>query len=142
MKKLSDKAYNIKLQLLRTWFDLKFWLHKTDRHPAIREGEVWWCNFGENIGVEINGKHALSLRPVLIYKKYNQHSFFGLPLTSQIYHRGTWYVHFDFQEKERVCILSQGRSMSVNRLYKRMGEADETDLSRINQAFIDLHNKK
>lgn len=139
MKKLSDKAYNIKLQLLQTWFDLKFWLHKTDRHPAIREGEVWWCNFGENVGVEMNGKDKLLLRPVVIYKRYNKHSFLGLPLTSQAYHQGSWYVHFFFQKKEQVCVLNQGRSMSVNRLQRRIGRIDETDLRRIKEGYIALH---
>lgn len=140
MKNIPDKAYLIiKQQLLRTWFDLKFWLHKVNRHPAIREGEVWWCNFGENIGVEMNGKNKLSLRPVVIYKKYNQHSFFGLPLTSQTYHQGGWYVHFYFQKKEQVCVLNQGRSMSVNRLYQRKGRIDEADFQMIKQRFLRLH---
>lgn len=140
MKNIPDKAYIIiKKQLLKTWFDLKLWLHKVDRHPAIREGEVWWCNFGENVGVEMNGKNRLSLRPVLIYKKYNRHGFLGLPLTSQIHHGGSWYVHFLFQKKERVCVLNQGRSMSVNRLYRRMGEVDEKDFTEIKIHHLDLH---
>ncbi len=141
MKNIPDKAYIlVKSQLLKTWFDLKLWLHKVDRHPAIREGEVWWCNFGENVGVEMNGKNKLSLRPVVIYKKYNQHFFFGLPLTSQAYHHGSWYVHFYFQRKEQVCVLCQGRSMSVNRLQRCIGEIDESDMEKIKREFMKLHS--
>ncbi len=129
----------IKSNLLRQWFTVKLGLHKINRHPKVNEGEVWWCNFGENVGVEINGKHKLFLRPVIILKKYNQHFFLGLPMTSQIQHTGSWYVHFKFQDKERVCVLSQGRSLSVNRLYKRMGRLDEVDLMHIREKYILLH---
>ncbi len=130
-----------KFELLKGWFVVKLRVHKINRHPRIREGEIWWCNFGENVGVEINGKKGLYLRPVLILKKYNQHFFFGLPLTSKIYHNGPWYAHFNFQDQERVCILSQGRSLSVNRLYRKMGEADEADLAKIRSVFIVLHHE-
>ena len=37
------------------WFELKE-SHTTGRVPDTREGEVWWCAVGENVGVEINGK--------------------------------------------------------------------------------------
>ena len=36
-------------------------MHNTGRLPAIKEGEIWWCAMGENIGVEINGKNEIAV---------------------------------------------------------------------------------
>ena len=36
-------------------------LYNTGRVPAIKEGEIWWCAMGENIGVEINGKNEIAV---------------------------------------------------------------------------------
>ena len=35
------------------WINLKEKLHFNAKAPRISEGEVWWCSFGENVGVEI-----------------------------------------------------------------------------------------
>lgn len=50
------------------WINLKAKLHDMNRLRAVHEGDVWWCAMGENIGVEINGKHEVFSRPVLVFK--------------------------------------------------------------------------
>lgn len=49
------------------WMGVKEKLHYEARLPSIREGQIWWCSFGENVGIEINGKNETFSRPVFIY---------------------------------------------------------------------------
>ena len=53
------------------WIGLKEKLHNTEYVPPFfKEGEIWWCHLGENVGTEMNGKGDFFTRPVLILKKY------------------------------------------------------------------------
>lgn len=54
------------------WIILKEKLHNIGRLRTIHEGEIWWCAMGENVGVEINGKHDVFSRPVLVFKKLSR----------------------------------------------------------------------
>ena len=112
------------------WIGLKEKLHFSGSLPRIKEGDIWWCSCGENVGVEINGKNKLFSRPVFIYKKLSRYGFIGIPLTSQK-KEGSWYVEFDFQNKQQTAVLSQIRTFSVARLSSRMGELDNSDIEKI-----------
>ena len=119
----------------REWIELKEKLHFSGSAPKINEDEIWWCSFGENVGVEINGKNKLFSRPVFIYKKLSRFGFIGIPLTSQD-KVGSWYVKFDFQGKNQVAVLSQIRTFSVARLSSRMGKLDKNDSRKIRDSLI------
>lgn len=134
-----EKYNQEKSELLRQWFGVKLNLHNGTR-PVLRfsEAEVWWCNFGENIGVEVNGKNELFTRPVLIFKKLNKHSFMGIPLTSQP-HFGSWYVKFGFKDKIDYANLAQAKTLSSKRLHDRMGELTRGDFEQVKIAFKKLY---
>ncbi len=124
------------------WMELKENLHGIGRLPAIKEGEIWWCAMGENVGVEINGKNEVFSRPVLVFKKLSRYGFMGIPLTSQP-HEGDWYVSFVFRDKTSVAALAQARVLSVSRLFKRMGTIPNSDLELVREGFSKLYlNKK
>jgi mRNA interferase MazF len=99
--------------------------------PLFKEGEVWWCFIGENVGVEISGKGDLFTRPILILRRYNQYSFFGLALTTK-QKDGIWYVPIEFNGKRQNVILSQGRIFDYRRLKEKMG-ADIRNISNYHQ---------
>lgn len=105
-------------------------LHDFGRLPDVKSGEIWWCAVGENVGVEINGKGRAFMRPVLIYKKLSKFGFIGVPLTSQP-HNGNWYVDFRFKGKMQYAIFAQIRNISVKRLYRKMGYADDIDMLKV-----------
>ena len=123
------------------WILLKEKLHNIGRLPVIKEGEIWWCAVGDNVGVEINGKNSVFSRPVLIFKKLSRYAFMGIPLTSQ-HHEGTWYVSFSFRSKTEYAVLSQARVISVSRLYTRMGEVSDPDYNLILDGFKKLYIDK
>ncbi len=123
------------------WIGLKTKLHRIGRLPVIKEGEIWWCAIGENIGVEINGKSKVFSRPVLVFKKFGRCSFMGIPLTSKS-HEGTWYASFVFQGKAECAVLSQARVISVSRLYSRIGELSDSDYNLVLNKFLNLYDDR
>ena len=106
--------------------------------PKINEGDVWWCGFGENVGVEINGKSSRFSRPVVVMKKLSRYGFMGIPLTSQE-KTGTWYAKIIFLNKPEFAAICQARVMSVSRLYSKIGRIPESDLIIIKKAFHELY---
>lgn len=119
------------------WMVRKAAFHFDAKKPSIKEGEIWWCGVGENVGVEINGKSERFSRPVLVVKKYGKYSFLGVPLTSQA-HEGSWYVGFRFLKKDSWAVLVQARTFSVSRLYDRLGTLPESDLELVRTRLIGL----
>ena len=47
------------------WIELKEKIHFSNSAPKINEGDIWWCGFGENVRIEINGKSSRFSRPVI-----------------------------------------------------------------------------
>ncbi|MBQ5812168.1 hypothetical protein IIW29_01165 [Candidatus Saccharibacteria bacterium] len=76
------------------------------------------------------------MRPVYIFKKNGKLSFAGIPLTTRA-HEGYGYVKFRFKNKETYAVLSQYRTISVFRLLRKMGEADDADIDLIRQGLGD-----
>ncbi len=93
---------------------------------------------GENVGVEINGKSSTFARPVLIFKKLSRYGSLGIPLTSKP-HQGSWYAPFRFQGRNQVAVLAQIRVISVSRLYRKIGDIDDSDKTIIREAFRNLY---
>ena len=120
------------------WIRLKAKIHFHGIYRNMKEGDVWWCSMGENIGVEINGKHEYFLRPVLVYKKLSRFGFMGIPLTSQP-HIGSWYVRFVFQGRVEYGVLSQARVFSAFRLYRKMGAVSDPDMMLLKEGFKKLY---
>ena len=117
---------------------LKEKIHFSSSAPKINEGDIWWCGFGENVGIEINGKSSRFSRPVLIMKKLSQKGFMGVPLTSQE-KTGSWYAKFEFLGKNEYAALCQARVMSTSRLYSKIGQIPKADLEIVKKAFHELY---
>ena len=122
----------------KEWIRLKEDLHFHSSLPRISEGEVWWCSCGENIGIEINGKSARFTRPVLIMKKLGRRGFMGIPLTSQE-KTGSWYVKFNFLNKNQFAAICQARVLSVSRLHGKIGQIPNSDMVIIKKSFHKLY---
>lgn len=120
------------------WIRLKMRLNHVNRMPDINEGEIWWAAVGKNVGVEINGKNEQFSRPVLIYRKLSREGFMGIPLTSQR-HAGTWYFRISLRDKASIAVLAQARTMSVSRLYSKMGEIPRAEMEVLRRKFVALY---
>jgi mRNA interferase MazF len=122
------------------WIGLKEKLNNNDHKPPLfKEGEIWWCAIGENVGVEVNGKGKQFSRPVYIYKKLSANGFLGIPLSTAL-KVGTWYSEITFQERKILANLAQCRVFSYLRMYEKMGTLDETDILKIKNEFLRLYS--
>jgi len=121
------------------WFQIKEKLQSSDHKPPLfKDGEVWWCHIGENVGIEINGKGGAFTRPIFILKKYDKYSFLGLPLSTKI-KNGTWYVQVDFGSKQQIVSLNQGRILDYRRFKEKMGQMEELEIEKVRKAYVALH---
>lgn len=123
MDKLGNKDF-------KGWIKIKEKIHFRKILRSFNEGEIWWCNVGENVGSEICGKGKDFLRPVLVINKLSKYNFIGIPLTSKE-HRGTWYVNFVFQNKKQCAIVAQIENISAYRLHHKLGRIPEPDLNKV-----------
>lgn len=122
------------------WIGLKEKLHRrSEKYIFLKEGEIWWCAVGENIGIEINGKGSMFSRPVLIYKKLGKLGFLAIPLSSQI-KQGPWYAGIEFKRKGISANLAQVRVISTARLYEKMGEVTSDDFKKVKDGFLRLYS--
>jgi mRNA interferase MazF len=103
--------------------------------PFPREGWVWVCSMGINIGVEQNGTGKTFERPVLIVKKFNNQMYWVVPLSSK-QKKFDFYHNFTDPNRNAVSlILSQMRLMSIKRLHREMyllsGEVFENAVGKL-----------
>jgi mRNA interferase MazF len=54
------------MNLFNIWNKTKQRINQKNNFFKIKEGEIWWCNLGYNIGSEVYGKGNSFLRPVLV----------------------------------------------------------------------------
>jgi len=106
------------------WNILKKKLDRREKYPSFKESQIWWLNVGLNVGDEECGKGTRSVRPVLILKKFNNHFFLAVPLSSK-QKDNKYYFNFEFREKEQAAIMCQVRCFSAKRLGDLYGELKE-----------------
>ncbi len=128
------------LKKILEWIKLKEVIHKRIHAPPLfKEGEIWWCYIGENVGIEINGKSDEFTRPMLILKKYDYQSFLSLPLTTKV-KIGTWYVPIKLNGNIQTVTLVQGRVLDFRRLKEKIGQLDSPELSKVWKGYLELHS--
>jgi mRNA interferase MazF len=109
------------MNYFREWHNIKEKVHQRKNLPNFKEGEIWWCNLGLNVGHETDGKSSVFTRPVLVIRKFSRHTFWGIPLTTKI-KNNPYYFEFIFKEKNQCSQLSQLKLFSANRLLNSLGK--------------------
>lgn len=122
------------------WIKLKRRLHEASHKPPyVSERDIWWVSLGQNVGSEINGKSDKFSRLALIYKKLAHGFYFVIPTTTQK-REGTWYVHFEYEEKDMYACLHQARAIDHRRLFSKLGQIDDDDFTLVKNGFMGLYN--
>lgn len=112
------------------WNSLKKKLNSEGSIKNFREGDVWFCSIGNNVGHEQNGKNTFFERPVLIVRKFTKNYFWAIPLTS-VDRTGPYSYKFEFNEKECIGLLFHLRSYDRRRLQRKSGSVPEKTLHKI-----------
>lgn len=121
------------------WCHQKKQLHAITPTLVFKEGEVWWCSVGANVGSEVLGKGPKFTRPVIVLKKLSQEACIVVPVTSQRPKQlGTWYHAMHFNERDQFVMMHQLRMVSVRRFGSRMVELPEADFTGLKTAIKGL----
>ncbi len=100
--------------------------HINDIEPHFyREGEVWWCSIGVNVGVEMDGKGSNFDRPVVVVKGFSRDSLLIVCLTG---HRkdDSHHVYLGkIYDRDASANLSQVKLIDSRRLIERLETLDE-----------------
>ncbi len=118
----------------QNWIKLKEKLDGVSSKVLFKEREIWWCALGCNVGTESNGKGNRFSRPVIVFKKLTQTSFYGIPLTTKL-KAGSWYVPFKQNGIENRAMLNQIRIFDNKRLFTKLGTLDTNDWRNLKQKF-------
>jgi len=122
----------------REWIEKKIETEKKSVLALFQPRDIFWTRVGENIGFEQGGKDENFIRPVLVVKKFNNHVFWGIPLTTAK-KSGKYYIGFEFiHGKKSTAILSQLKLFDVKRLEKKIGVISKKDFTRIKKALLEI----
>lgn len=120
------------------WIQAKMYIDRQARGGIIiKEGEVRWCSLGENIGDEENGKGEVFRRPVLVFKKFNNNIFWGIPMSTKN-KDNAYYLKVILKDVEQSVIISQLRVLDTKRLDTQIGYLSDQDFVRVQKSVIGL----
>ena len=123
-----------------SWNNIKINIEKKKEKIYFKEREIYWANIGENIGFEQGGKGDDFTRPLLIFKKFSNNIFFGIPLSTKR-KNGTFFFEFIFKDnKISTALLVQTKMYDVKRLDKKIGKISVEDFKRLKIKFNELLN--
>ncbi len=120
------------------WIQYKIYLNTKQKFAKFKEGEVWWCSFGVNVGIETDGKNDKFNRPVLVLKKFNSRQFFAIPLTSKNKQNDKFYFELQLKDKISFLCLSQMRVLDAKRLQSYHTKINQNVLKQVKKEFIKL----
>lgn len=115
------------------WQRIMYELNMSTNHnlPYFYEREIWWCKFGLNVGVELNGKGNGFVRPVLILKKFNKESIFAIPITTSTKRRPFSVGIGVITGKQSWALVSQGRMIDTRRMEEKITTLDIETFNKI-----------
>ena len=121
------------------WSKLKSEIHNSaTRHHAYREGEIYWFYFGNNVGVEEDGKNEIYSRPGLIVRGFSDALIWVVPL-SHTKREGRYYYKFEFLDGISNALLSQMRPFDTVRIIRKpLGRISQETLAEIQARLSDI----
>ncbi|MDR1184430.1 MAG: type II toxin-antitoxin system PemK/MazF family toxin [Coriobacteriales bacterium] len=124
----------------KEWMVVKATTNSSNARPKVyRDGEIWLCKIGENIGFENDGKGAKFVRPVLILKRYkNGNTCHVVPLSTTDKRTRYHYAFDGGTGKTSVALLSQSKTIDAMRLYHRIGTATSKDFAEIRSRIKEI----
>ena len=105
-----------------SWNELKKKIEteKNEPNKFPKEGEVWMSSLGKNIGFEQDGGGDNFARPVLVIKKFNNHMFWVIPLSTKQKNFDFYFNYSDSNDQKVSAILAQMKLMSVKRFKRKL----------------------
>lgn len=123
-----------------TWNRIKKELNNSENYPEKfpKEGEVWMSSLGHNLGYEQNGSGEQFSRPVLVIKKFNNHMFWVVPLSTKQKSLDFYFNYTDVNNQKVSAILAQMKLFSIKRLKRNMYTVDNNLMAEIRERLQKL----
>ena len=120
------------------WHTKKESIDGIAQRPFFHEREIRFCYLGANVGFEQDGSKEEFLRPVVVFRKFNNEIFWAIPLTKSSKkskpETEKYYYSFSFMPHiSSVAILSQIRLIDARRLSRHIGVMTEADFENLKQ---------
>lgn len=128
------------LEIFKEWLYYKFKINNLERKYSIKQGEVYWCSLGVNVGDEQNGKGLNFRRPVLVFKKFNNNIFLGIPLSTKN-KNNKYYVTVVVKDVTQSAMISQIRIIDTKRLDEKVGYVSKKDFEKVRSEVISMFSK-
>lgn len=119
------------------WNSQKTALHTEKVRPFFHEREVWFVSLGVNIGFEQDGKGEDFLRPIVVLKKFNNETLWGVPLTTKKKF-GKYHMTLSHGKRMSTAILSQLRLIDCKRLKHKTSQISVEDFVELKKRIIGL----
>jgi len=119
------------------WNSLKQNLHNSNKKVIFKQRDIFWSSIGINIGFEQDGKGKIFSRPILVVKKFNNHIFYGIPLSTKI-KQGSFFFEFTLNGKQSNALLVQGRIYDAKRLENKIGMISKDDFNNLKNSLKEL----
>ena len=134
----NSKSITDILDKFTQWIKLKLLIHQNNnnRPPLLKERDIWWCNFGHNIGDEENGKGDNFMRPVVIIRKYNRNLVLVLPTSTKL-KDNQYYYKINYKDSDYSVLLSQAKTIDTKRLKKKIADLPLNDFKKLQIAFVE-----
>src|SRR3989344_4463545 len=117
------------------WIQLKEKLHNVQKEPPlVKERDLWWISFGENIGSEINGKSDLFSRPAIVLKKLSRSFYLVAPPTTKK-KEGTWYVEIKQEGKFVYVYIHKILKFDKRRLSSKGEKKHKNNFAKKKRSF-------
>src|ERR1700733_4083112 len=123
------------------WHELKTNLQKIEANTFFHEREIWLCSIGMNLGREEDGKNALFLRPVIVFRKFDADSFWGIPVTSTL-RMGSYYYQFPLGGRTATALLVQVRLFDRKRFIRKMVVLSDEQFNELKACIENLMPEK
>lgn len=130
------------IEIFQTWIKLKFQIHNNGQRPLFyQERDVWWANFGQNVGDETNGKGDKFMRPVVVIRKFNKSICLVVPLSS-VLKENPFYYPIEFNNRKNSVLISHLRTVDTRRFVKKMARLTPQDFKKINDEILKMIFRK
>ncbi len=126
------------LQAFDDWNDKKKRLHASRPNILFKEGQIWWCSLGVNVGEEVLGKGPMYLRPAIVLRKVTHTSCVVIPTTTQAKY-GSWYYPLEINNLKRWAMMHQIRYISSKRLRNRESTIPSVDFRALKKALVKFY---
>ncbi len=104
----------------------------------VHVGEVWWVNWGKNIGFEQDGKGSDYSRPILVLRVLSRSTFLVVPLTTSKQKHNFRIPISDFGGKKSKVVISQIRVIDIKRFQELVGSTSAKSVKEIKKATMNM----